>query len=127
MTSQSNPGTFRVMPQTPALLTPSHFQPGDLKASAEVLMAHETREDVHLRQGMEILAELWVPARALVRHGLVVDEISDEACEGDYALVIVGTYDTEGWMRPLLRGMEFQIGGCCPDRPILVAKSWTGE
>jgi nucleotide-binding universal stress UspA family protein len=119
--------TFRGMPQTPAPPTPSHFQPGDLEASADELMAHGTREGTHLKQGIEILSNLGVPARALVRHGLVVDEISDEACEGDYDLVIVGSHFAEGWMRLLLKSVEPQIIGYCHDRPILVVKPWRRE
>jgi hypothetical protein len=86
-------------------------------------MTHETRKGVHLKQGMEILADLGVPARTLVRHGLVVDEISDKVCEGDYDLVIVGIQATEGCMRLLLKGMESQTASCCQDRPIVVVKS----
>ena len=120
-------GPFQVMPQTPAPPTPSHFQPEDLNASAEELMAHESREGVHLKQAMDILSKLDVPARMLVRHGLVIDEVSGEACDGDYDLIVVGSHAVEGWMRLLIKDVEHQILGCCPDRPILVVKSWRRE
>jgi nucleotide-binding universal stress UspA family protein len=116
-------GVFQAMPQTPAPPSPDEFQLEDLEASAEELIAHGTREGLHLQQALDILAEQGVQGRALVRHGLVVDEISDEACKGDYDLVVVGARATEGWMRLLLNDVGGQIMGCCLDRPVLVARS----
>jgi len=115
-------GMFQVMPQTPAPPSASEFQLEDLEAPAGELMAHETREGLHLRQALELLAAQGVRGQALVRHGLVVDEVSAEACQGDYDLVVVGAHATEGWMRLLLNDVERQILHCCLDRPALVVK-----
>lgn len=116
-------GVFQAMPQTPAPPSSDALQLEDLEAPAEELMAHETREGLHLRQSLDILAEQGVQGRALVRHGLVVDEISDEACEGNYDLVVVGAHAAAGWMRLLLNDVGRHIIGCCLDRPVLVARS----
>jgi nucleotide-binding universal stress UspA family protein len=116
-------GVFQAMPQTPGPPSPDEFQLEDLEAPAEELMAHETREGLHLQQALDILAELGVQGQALVRHGLVVDEVSEEACQGDYDLVVVGAHATAGWMRLLLNDVGRQIIGCCLDRPVLVARN----
>jgi nucleotide-binding universal stress UspA family protein len=115
-------GVLQVMPQTPAPPTPDELQLEDLEAPAEELIAHGTREGLHLQQALDMLAEQGVPGRALVRHGLVVEEIADEACHRDYDLVVVGAHETEGWMRLLLNDVGRQIIGCCPEIPVLVAK-----
>jgi nucleotide-binding universal stress UspA family protein len=115
-------GALRVMPQAPAPPDSAHFQLVDLDASAEELMARETTEGVHLQQALTILAELDVPARAVVRHGLVVDEVEGEARQGDYNLVTIGAHTATGWMRLLLKDVEGQIMGCFIDRPVLVVR-----
>jgi nucleotide-binding universal stress UspA family protein len=115
-------GAFRVMPQTPDPPDSSHFQLADLEAPAEELMARETPEGLHLKEALAILDGLGVPARALVRHGLIADEIGAEACESDYDLVVIGAQAVTGWMRLLVKEVGQQILGCCLDRPILVAR-----
>ena len=68
----------------------------DLEASAEVLIARGTREGQHLAEMLERLQAEDVEARALVRHGLVVDEVIAEAREGDYEMIITGSHRTPG-------------------------------
>ena len=46
---------------------------------------------------------------AKVRHGLVVDEILDEACNGDHDLVVIGAHGATGWRRHLLDDVARQI------------------
>ena len=115
-------GALRVMPQTPAPPEPSGIQLEHLEAPAEELITLDTPEGLHLQDALAILADQRVPARALVRHGLVVDEIVAEACEGDYDLLVVGAHTAEGWMRFLLNDIGQQILSCV-DRPVLVAKT----
>jgi nucleotide-binding universal stress UspA family protein len=114
-------GALKVMPQTPAPPDSARILLEDLEAQAEDLMAHDTREGVHLRQALTILADLGVSARARVRHGLVVDEIANEAVEGDYDLLVVGVQTAEGWMRFLLDDIGHRIL-CCVSRPVLVSR-----
>jgi len=116
---------LQVMPQTPDAPKTDELQLEDLESPAEALMAHDTREGRHLQEALEILSGLDVPARALVRHGLVVDEVTGEACEGDYDLVVVGAHGRQatGWMRLLLNDVGQQIIGCCPNRSILIVPS----
>ncbi len=68
----------------------------DLEASAEELMTRSSREGRHLAEMLERLHAEGVEARALVRHGLVVDEIIAEARKGNYELIITGSHRTPG-------------------------------
>lgn len=94
----------------------------DLEAPAEVLMARNTPEGVHLRQALAILTSLGVPAQARVRHGLVVGEILAEARESDHDLVVIGAHVAQGLMRFLLDDVTQQIISHV-DRPVLVART----
>jgi nucleotide-binding universal stress UspA family protein len=114
-------GALQVMPQTPAPPDLPRAPVKDLDASAEQLMRGDTREGAHLREALAILARLDVPAEARVRHGLVIDEILAETCEGEHGLVVVGSRPVTGWMRFLLNDISQQIIDCT-DRPVLVAR-----
>jgi nucleotide-binding universal stress UspA family protein len=115
-------GALQVMPQTPPPPKPSQVHLEELEAGADELIAQGTREGVHLEKALSILSDMGVTARALVRHGLVVDEIEGEACAKDYDLVVVGSHTVEGWMRLLLNNVERQIIDCV-GRPVLVVKT----
>ena len=91
----------------------------DLEASAESLIARGSREGKHLEKMLASLQEADVEARALVRHGLVVDEIIAEAHEGDYEIIIIGSHRTPG----VPPGMVDDVAGnilLATQRPVLV-------
>lgn len=116
-------GGVHIMPQAPDAPEADEFQLQDLEADAQELMARGTPEGRHLRRALEILDDLGVSARVHVRHGLVVDEILEAACEGDYDLVVIGAHVTErGWMRWMVQDMGREIMGICRDRPILLVR-----
>jgi len=73
----------------------------DLNATADELIRHGSREGVHLGQMLALLKAEGVAARAVIRHGLVLDEILAEAQEGPYDLLVVGSHITPG-IRPFL-------------------------
>jgi len=81
----------------------------DLRATAEELMAHHAREGELLEQDLQKLAQMHVQPQPLVRHGLVVDEIVDEAKQGAYDLVIIGAHEQGKWPRFLLDDLAGQI------------------
>lgn len=114
---------LHVMSQLPALTPASDGCLEDLEASAADLIAQGTREGQHLQQALSILDELGVPAEPVVRHGLVVDEVGNEACQGGYDLVVVGARSADGLMRLLLKDVGHEILNCCGERPILVVKT----
>ena len=115
---------LHVMSQVPATYL-SMRDLEDLEGQADDLMAHGSREGMHLRKALGLLADMGVPARARVRHGLVVDEIMDEACGQGYDMVVIGTHIAAGWMRFLLEDVTHQLIGCL-DRALLVAKAPAG-
>jgi len=90
---------LHVMSQVP--LTDDAYLP-DLAATAEDLMARQTREGVHLQSALEQLRERSVPATARVRHGFVVDEILKELRDGNYDLLVIGAHRARGLTRWLL-------------------------
>ncbi len=64
----------------------------DLRASAEELIDAETFEGTILERDVAFLERLNLSPTAIVRHGLVVDEIVEEARAGDYDLVVIGAH-----------------------------------
>ncbi|UCF61101.1 MAG: universal stress protein [Anaerolineaceae bacterium] len=92
---------------------------GQLRAEAEDLIQEDTPEGKLLRQDVHILRESSISSVPKVRHGLVVDEILDEACTGDYDLVIIGAHRGDRWHRILLDNLAGQIIDKL-DRPVLV-------
>jgi nucleotide-binding universal stress UspA family protein len=122
----SHSGPLQVVPQTPAPQEAPEAQTECLEATATELMERDTREGAHLREALDILEGMKIPAVARVRHGLVLDEITDEIHEGDHGLIVVGTKPAEGWMRFLLNDVSQQIIGCT-DRPVLVVRTGMGD
>lgn len=92
-----------------------------LRASAEGLIAEHAPEGDLLESDVRTLERLGIRPRAEVRHGLVVDEILEEARSGDYDLVIIGAYRGRGWQRILLDDLARRILVQL-DRPVLVVK-----
>ena len=91
----------------------------ELQAGAEELMQKHTREGELLEDDLERLAQLNIRLEAKVRHGLVVEEILDEARSGDYDLIVIGAHQRQGWVRFLLDDLAHQII-VHADRPLLV-------
>lgn len=81
----------------------------DLLVSAGELIALHTPEGEILSQDIRILAQPGIQPVPIVRHGLVVDEILDEARRGDYDLVVIGAHQGKDWQRFLLEDFTRQI------------------
>jgi nucleotide-binding universal stress UspA family protein len=81
----------------------------DLLASAEQLMEAQTREGTFLEQDLAFLSEMNLKLHAIVRHGLVVDEIAQEARSDEYDLVIIGAHRDEGLPRILLDDLAHEL------------------
>jgi nucleotide-binding universal stress UspA family protein len=95
--------------------------PVDLRAQAEELIERRSREGVHLNQMLDLLAAEGTKARAVVRHGLVVDEIVAEAREGQFDLVVLGAHVTPGISSLLADNLAEQIL-LAADLPVLVVR-----
>lgn len=98
---------LHVMSQISA--TPDVRQGWQLQADAGELMEEATPEGRLLEERGEILRESEFLVEAKVRHGLVVDEILEEAQSGEYDLVVLGSHSATGWRRYLLDDVAHQI------------------
>lgn len=92
-----------------------------LEADAAELISERTPEGEILERDIEALSLADVHSQPKVRHGPVVEEILDEACAGDYDLVVIGAHREEGWQRVLLADIAHQIITHV-DRPVLVVR-----
>ncbi len=91
----------------------------DLEAGAEDLMKRDAREGAHLQTMLRILRDEGVEARAVVRHGLVVDEIIAEAEAGRFDMLIVGAHVTPNIESLLSSDLSKQIM-LAANRPVLI-------
>lgn len=92
-----------------------------LRVSADELIEEHTPEGELLKQDIRSLEQSRLHPIPKVRHGLVVDEILDEARSGDYDLVVIGAYIGEGWGRFLLEDLAHKILVQI-DRPVLLVR-----
>jgi nucleotide-binding universal stress UspA family protein len=92
-----------------------------LRAGVEELIDEGAPEGELLVHDVQTLERPGIHARAKVRHGLVVDEILDEARTGDYDLVVIGAHRGERWQRILLDDLAHRIIVQL-DRPVLVVR-----
>lgn len=97
--------------------------PDDLLASAEELIDRGSREGVHLNQMLDLLRAQGQAgrARAVVRHGLVCDEIMAEAREGRYDLLVTGAHVTPGLNARLVDDLTTDVL-LAANRPVLVVR-----
>jgi len=93
--------------------------PEDLEASAEELIQRGSREGVHLRRMLDLLGMDQTTARAVVRHGLVLDEVIAEAREGQYDLLVTGAHVTPGLDSRLADDLSADIL-LAANRPVLI-------
>jgi nucleotide-binding universal stress UspA family protein len=90
-----------------------------LRADAEELIQEHTPEGSLFEGDIARSKELNINLKAKVRHGLVVQEIHNEARSGDYNLVAIGAHQVRGWKRYLLDDLAHEIIEET-DRPLLV-------
>jgi nucleotide-binding universal stress UspA family protein len=95
--------------------------PTDLRSQADELIEHRSREGVHLNQMLDFLAAKGTKARAVVRHGLVVEEIIAEAREGQFDLVVLGAHGAPG-VSSLLTGDLAEEILLAADMPVLIVR-----
>lgn len=93
----------------------------DLRAPVDELIQRGSREGVHLNRMLELLAAGGTKARAVVRHGLVVDEVIAEAREGQFDLLVIGAHITPGIDTRLVDNLSEQTL-LAADLPVLVVR-----
>ena len=74
----------------------------ELRADVEEHMERQTPEGELLKYDLKLLGRLkGVDLEAKIRHGVVVDEILEEARRGQFDLIVVGAHTVTGWQRLL--------------------------
>lgn len=109
---------LHVMSQLPLAASAA---PNDLDASAEELIRRGSREGIHLKRMLDLLMEEGQIGRAVVRHGLVRDEIIAEGREGRYDLLVTGAHVTPGLSASLVENLSMGIL-LSANRPVLVVR-----
>lgn len=92
-----------------------------LRSDADVLIDSRSPEGELLERDIEELKQTGVYTDPKIRHGLVVDEILEEARNGEYDLVIIGAHIPVGWRNFLLDNIARKIVTQI-DRSILIVK-----
>ena len=92
-----------------------------LEANAADLIRLHAPEGEILERDVEVLTQPHIHPEAKVRHGPVIEEILDEACSGDYDLVVIGAHCGQGWQKVLLADIAHRII-LQVDRPVLVVR-----
>jgi nucleotide-binding universal stress UspA family protein len=93
----------------------------DLEAEAQELMERNAREGIHLENMLAILRTEGVEARALVRHGLVVEEIIAEARDGHFDMLVIGAHTMPGIEGILSSDLAARIM-LSANRPVLIVR-----
>lgn len=97
------------------------IQGEQLRSDADELIDTHSPEGELLERDIEELKQTGVYTDPKVRHGLVVDEILEEARNGEYDLVIIGAHIPVGWRNFLLDNIARKIVTQI-DRSILIVK-----
>lgn len=92
-----------------------------LEADAKELIEAHTPEGNFLERDIEMIENMRLHPQPIIRHGLVVEEILEEARKGEYDLVVIGAHESRGGLDLLLDDIAHQII-CQIDRSILVVK-----
>lgn len=90
-----------------------------LRADAEELIEEQTPEGAILEHDLDLLEKTKTRPQPKIRHGLVVDEIIEEAAEADDDLIVIGAHRGEGWQFFFLYDIAREII-MAVDKPVLV-------
>ena len=93
----------------------------ELRANAEELIDQHTPEGEQLEYDLGLLHQLGVDVSVKVRHGIVVEEILDEAERGNYDVIVLGMPQVTGWQRYLVDDPVHKIV-LHSDLPIMVVR-----
>lgn len=116
---------LHVMSQHP-LATGTGLEGVGLDRTAEWHVDHGTSEGRHLAAVVDHFVAREVAAEAKIRHGLVVDEIVEEARSQPADLVVVGAHGEKGMLQFLLDDITEHVIDRL-DRPVLVVRAPRAE
>jgi len=94
-----------------------------LEENVEQLLESKSELGTNLRRQRRELERLGVPADVRLRHGIVIDQVFDEAREGDYDLIVTGTSQARGLLRHYIMGDLTRSILNRANVPVLVARA----
>lgn len=75
-----------------------------LEENVDQLLESKSELGTNLRRQRRELERLGVPAKVRLRHGIVIDQVFEEARAGDYDLIVTGTSQARGLLRHYIMG-----------------------
>ena len=75
-----------------------------MEENVEQLLESKSELGTNLRRQKRELERLGVSADVRLRHGIVIDQVFEEAREGDYELIVTGTSQARGLLRHYIMG-----------------------
>jgi nucleotide-binding universal stress UspA family protein len=94
-----------------------------LEEDVDRLLESKSELGTNLRQQKRELERLGVSAEVRLRHGIVTDEVFEEAREGDYDLIVTGTSQARGLFRHYIMGDLTRSILNRANCPVLVARA----
>src|SRR5436189_6101931 len=94
-----------------------------LEENVEQLLESKSELGINLRRQKRELEKLGVPSEVRVRHGIVIDQVFEEAREGDYDLIVTGTSQARGLLRHYIMGDLTRSILNRANSPVLVARA----
>jgi nucleotide-binding universal stress UspA family protein len=94
-----------------------------LEEDVDRLLESKSELGTNLRQQKQELERLGVSAEVRLRHGIVIDQVFEEAREGDYDLIVTGTSQARGLFRHYIMGDLTRSILNRANCPVLVARA----
>ncbi|PYJ31729.1 MAG: hypothetical protein DME79_09720, partial [Verrucomicrobia bacterium] len=94
-----------------------------MEENVEQLLESKSELGINLRRQKRELEKLGVSAEVRLRHGIVIDQVFEEAREGDYDLIVTGTSQARGLLRHYIMGDLTRSILNRANVPVLVARA----
>ncbi|HEV8618990.1 MAG TPA: universal stress protein [Candidatus Udaeobacter sp.] len=94
-----------------------------LEEDVDQLLESKSELGTNLRRQKRELERLGVSADVRLRHGIVIDQVFEEAREGDYDLIVTGTSQARGLLRHYIMGDLTRSILNRANCPVLVARA----
>jgi nucleotide-binding universal stress UspA family protein len=94
-----------------------------LEEDVDRLLESTSELGTNLREQKTELERLGVSAEVRLRHGIVIDQVFEEAREGDYDLIVTGTSQARGLLRHYIMGDLTRSILNRANCPVLVARA----
>ena len=94
-----------------------------LEEDVDQLLESKSELGTNLRRQKRELEHLGISAAVRLRHGIVIDQVFEEAREGDYDLIVTGTSQARGLLRHYIMGDLTRSILNHANCPVLVARA----